>query len=62
MAVFKFGNVTISSSDVDANTSGTEQAAEVSGATINGGVFGGENYGIKGGVFHGAVHIDTNDQ
>lgn len=30
---------------------------DLGGATVNGGVFGGENRGIGGGVFHGNVHF-----
>lgn len=32
-------------------------AFDFGGATVNGGVFGGENRGIGGGVFHGDVHL-----
>lgn len=28
---------------------------------ITGGVFGGENHGIEGGTFHGAIHYDSSD-
>ncbi|MFE7624334.1 hypothetical protein [Streptomyces sp. NPDC057509] len=35
-------------------------AFEFGGATVNGGVFGAENHGIGGGVFHGDVHFGGN--
>ncbi|MFJ2884357.1 hypothetical protein ACIPJN_38780 [Streptomyces sp. NPDC086796] len=56
MGIFKVGNVTIETSDAD------QAETQTSGGTINGGVYGGENYGIKGGVFHGNVTIETSDQ
>ncbi|MEU3228401.1 hypothetical protein ABZ695_35320 [Streptomyces sp. NPDC006976] len=39
----------------------TSTGMDMSGATINGGVFGGENHGIRGGVFHGRIVVDTDD-
>ncbi|MER5613285.1 hypothetical protein [Streptomyces sp. NPDC002215] len=55
-----YGNVTISDNDDDANNNQNE--SESSGGAINGGHFGGENYGIKGGVFHGNVYINGEKQ
>ncbi|MEV6165722.1 hypothetical protein AB0L71_28180 [Streptomyces sp. NPDC052052] len=57
MAIFKFGNVTVDSDTATADD--FKQAAEASGGTITGGVYGGENYGISGGTIHGTIHIDN---
>ncbi|MEV0580928.1 hypothetical protein [Streptomyces sp. NPDC050392] len=32
-----------------------------SGATVTGGVFGGVNHGIQGGVFHGRIKVTNDD-
>lgn len=58
MAIFKFGNVTINSDD-NPSAEDFRQAAEASGGTITGGHFGGEDYGISGGTFHGTIHINS---
>ncbi|MFJ4051752.1 hypothetical protein ACIP29_37525 [Streptomyces coelicoflavus] len=44
--------------DTDTSASGID----LSGATVNGGVFGGVNTGIRGGVFHGRIVVDTDDE
>ncbi|NED12073.1 hypothetical protein [Streptomyces sp. SID9124] len=55
----RFGNVTV---DTDTDSlSDIQQAAQDAGGAVNGGHFGGQNHGITGGVFHGNVHIDRDD-
>ncbi|MFF3959812.1 hypothetical protein ACFYY1_42650 [Streptomyces sp. NPDC001890] len=54
-----FGNVTISDDDAANNQN---QNVEPTGATINGGVYGGENYGIQGGVFGGRIVVHSDDK
>ncbi|MCX0247950.1 hypothetical protein [Streptomyces drozdowiczii] len=54
----------ITRSDADRNADSTDNGGEVpdlSGATINGGVFGGTNHGIRGGVFHGRIIVEDDD-
>ncbi|MEW1893692.1 hypothetical protein [Streptomyces sp. IBSBF 3010] len=50
----------ITRSDAD-STDSSGGMPDLSGATINGGVFGGTNHGIRGGVFHGRIIVEDND-
>lgn len=54
----------ITRTDADNNTTSTDSSSDMpdlSGATINGGVFGGTNHGIKGGIFHGRIIVEDDD-
>ncbi|MFE6977251.1 hypothetical protein [Streptomyces sp. NPDC057682] len=45
----------------DADIASDGGRIDMRGATITGGVFGGVNTGIKGGVFHGRVIVENDD-
>ncbi|WP_202541467.1 hypothetical protein [Streptomyces sp. SID2563] len=50
----------ITRADADStDSSGGEP--DLRGATINGGVFGGDNHGIRGGIFHGRIIVEDDD-
>ncbi|WP_405751514.1 hypothetical protein OHA19_23905 [Streptomyces sp. NBC_00012] len=55
----RIGNVTINTTDNDQSGDDIRDAIESNGGAINGGHFGGENHGITGGTFHGAIHISS---
>ncbi|MFD5728347.1 hypothetical protein ACFWMT_19950 [Streptomyces sp. NPDC058368] len=54
----------ITRTDADSNANSTDNSSDtpdLSGATINGGVFGGDNHGIRGGIFHGRITVEDDD-